>query len=775
MFFVNSSLNLSIIKTIKMMKILLPLLFIFFFIETYNQNIEVYRNKIPCKTDSCLIDYLNKLAVDSSKINPEFSYQIALKATSLSRKSKYKQGLLHSIYNIAYYYMSQYRSKEAIDLTKIVIDLAKRLDDKLYLAKSYNLLGICISDTGNYKGSLEYYKLSLMYAKQINAFDVSALAYINSGVSYYYLSDYEKSAENYLKSLRIFELQKDTAKTIQVLNNLAAVYSSNKSSKEAIKTIKKSLALALKYPNKLYLADSYNNLFAEYFRLDSLDKAIYYLDKALLIYKKNNDMRNLAMIYNNYSSVYTKKNQLNEALDYAKKALYCIRNTDLTSEEAFYIHTLANTYSQMNNYDLAIKYALESLEKAQKTNNYDIILKCSELLAKTYFQKQQYKEATSYYANYTTLKDSLYKVEFENNIAEMSAKYEVEKKEKELVQKNFEIEKQEKNNKIQRLFRNMLLIGLLSLLLVSLLVYRGYRLKKKANIVILEKNKQLEYANEEINAQKREIEAQRDVVLQQKLHIEMIHKDLKDSINYAERIQRSFLATDTILSKMFTNYFVVFMPKDVVSGDFYWASNDANGDFVLVTADCTGHGVPGAIMSILIIKTLEQAIEKGYTHPSDIFNYTRKQILHRLKYDGSEEGGKDGMDANIISISMNKNKIIYAAANNPIWIYRDENIIELETDRMPVGKHDKENIPFIEYEFEMQKNDIVYTFTDGFADQFGGPKNKKFTYKRLKESIIANANKPMEEQKVIFEQTFKQWKQNEEQIDDVTIIGFRLS
>lgn len=742
--------------------------------HVYNQNIEQYRKDLSCKTDSCLIDFLNKCSVDSAKTNPDYSFQLALKATSLSRKTNYKRGLLQSIYNIAYYYMNQYRSKEAIDMSKIALELAKRLNDTLYLAKCNNVMGISISDTGNYKGSIEYYRLTINYANEIKALDVSASAYINSGVSYFYLSDYKKSAENYLNGLRIIEVQKDTAKIIQVLNNLASVYSANKSSKEAIKTIQKALKLAMQYTNKLYLADCYNNLFAEYFRLDSLDKALFYLDKATLIYEKKNDMRNLAMVYNNYSSIYTKQQYLNKALGYAQKALNSIRNTDLTSEEPFYLHTLANTYSQMNQYNMAIKYAKESLEKAKEINNFDVVLKCTELLAKTSFQKQQFKEAAMYYADYTTLRDSLYKIEFENNIAEMSTKYEVEKKEKELVQKNLEIEKQEKNNKIQRLFRNMLFIGLLSVLVVSVLVYRSYRIKKKANIIILEKNHQLENANEEISAQKREIEAQRDLVVQQKLHIEQIHNDLMDSINYAERIQRSFLATKEILSSALNDYFVLFNPKDVVSGDFYWAARGSNGDFVIVTADCTGHGVPGAIMSILIIKTLEQAIEKGYTHPSDILNYTRQQIINHLKQDGSEEGGKDGMDAIIISIHSQAKKIAYAAANNSPWIFRNGEIIELEYDRMPVGKHDKENIPFREFEFEILPNDVIYTFTDGYADQFGGPKNKKFTYKRLKDTIKANATKPLSIQKQVFEETFNQWKQNEEQIDDVTLISFRL-
>ena len=752
------------------------LLFVLFCVTlwTLGQNIEKYRNQLACKTDSCLVDYLNILSSDSLRINPYFSYQVSLKAISLARKINYKHGSLISFYNLANYYMNQYRSKEAIEISKIAIELAKNMGDTLYLAKSYNIIGISVSDTGNYKGSLTYYQQSLNYANKINEHYTAAKAYVNSGVSYYYLGDYENSIKNYLNSLRIFEKIQDTSTTIQVLNNLATVYSANKLNHKAIQTIEEALNLALKLSNEVYIGDCYNNLFVEYFRLDSIDKALYYLEKAALLYSKNNDFRNLAVTYNNYSSIYTKQQQYNKALEFAQKALFSIRQIDMTSEEPFYLHTIAFTYFQMQNYDLAIKYAKESFEKAKSTNNFDIIIKCLDLLAKSTFQKKQYKEAAMYFSEYSNLKDSLYNEEFESSIAEMSTKYEVEKKEKEIIQKNLEIEKNEKNNKIQRLLRNMLLIGLLSVFIVSLIIYRSYRLKKKANIIILEKNQQLEQANDEISNQKREIEAQRDVVLQQKQHIEIIHKDLKDSINYAERIQRSFLASKAILSNNLKDYFMFFKPKDVVSGDFYWASNDINGDFFLVTADCTGHGVPGAIMSILIIKTLEQAIEKGFTQPSDILNYTRSKIIDRLKHDGSEDGGKDGMDATIIKVTFNSNKISYSAANNSIWIYRNGEIIELESDRMPVGKHEKDNNPFRQFEFELQKDDIIYTFSDGYADQFGGPKNKKFSYKRLKENIIEHASKPFFEQRNIFEINFNQWKQTEEQIDDVTLIGIKL-
>ncbi len=276
-------------------------------------------------------------------------------------------------------------------------------------------------------------------------------------------------------------------------------------------------------------------------------------------------------------------------------------------------------------------------------------------------------------------------------------------------------------------------------------------------------------------------------VVAQKHLIEEKHKEITDSINYAERIQRSFLATKQHLDINLNtnhlnsestahkpeNYFVFFKPKDVVSGDFYWSATLSNGHFILATADSTGHGVPGAIMSLLNITSLEKAIEK-LNKPHDILNATRKTIIERLKRDGSEEGGKDGMDCSLCVYDLEHNKLQIAAANNPVWIVRAGEVIEVKPDKMPVGKHDRQEESFTIHEFEIQKDDVIYTLTDGFPDQFGGPKAKKFMSKNLRELLAKNAHLPMKEQHQLLETTFNNWVGTLEQIDDVTIIGVRI-
>jgi phosphoserine phosphatase RsbU/P len=284
------------------------------------------------------------------------------------------------------------------------------------------------------------------------------------------------------------------------------------------------------------------------------------------------------------------------------------------------------------------------------------------------------------------------------------------------------------------------------------------------------------------------IRHQKDLI-EKKGIIEEKHKEITDSINYAERIQRSFLASTNLLDENLKDYFVFFRPKDIVSGDFYWASQLNNGSFAFCCADSTGHGVPGAIMSILNISSLEKAIEKE-TEPYKILNKTREIIIDRLKKDGSLEGGKDGMDCSLLVLNKDKTQLTFASANNPVFIVRavtsnvhpladvsrseTHELIEFKSDKMPVGKHDKDQEPFTPQTVQLQKGDVIYTLTDGFPDQFGGNKGKKYMIKNVKELFLQIAHLPMLEQERKLMEEFTIWKGGNEQIDDICIVGVRL-
>jgi sigma-B regulation protein RsbU (phosphoserine phosphatase) len=262
-------------------------------------------------------------------------------------------------------------------------------------------------------------------------------------------------------------------------------------------------------------------------------------------------------------------------------------------------------------------------------------------------------------------------------------------------------------------------------------------------------------------------------ILKQKEIIEEKQKEILDSIRYAKRIQFSLLASENLLNQNLPEHFVLFKPKDVVSGDFYWASPTPEG-FIFITADCTGHGVPGAFMSLLNISKLSQAVnENKITRPDLILNNIRTEIIKALNAEGSEES-KDGMDAVLCKLDINNMKLQYAAANNPFYIIRNNELLICKADKMPVGKGHDDNISFTFNEIALHKGDVIYTFTDGYADQFGGPKGKKFKYKQLEDILMSICSLPLKDQSVVLNQKFEDWKGSLDQVDDVLIIGLKI-
>jgi len=254
--------------------------------------------------------------------------------------------------------------------------------------------------------------------------------------------------------------------------------------------------------------------------------------------------------------------------------------------------------------------------------------------------------------------------------------------------------------------------------------------------------------------------------------IEEKNKDIVDSINYAKRIQEAILPEPAEFSSLFPESFVLYRPKDIVSGDFYWVG-EKNGRIVLAAADCTGHGVPGAFMSMIGNAFLNEIVmEKGVVSPDEILGHLREKIMKALKQGGGSET-RDGMDISLISMENGSGKLEYAGANNPLWVVRGKAVEDLKADKQPIGITAGDSLPFRKQSISVQKGDCVYLFTDGYADQFGGKDGKKFKYKPLQELLAGNSALPMNEQKKMLDRTFTEWKGNLEQVDDVLIIGFR--
>jgi serine phosphatase RsbU (regulator of sigma subunit) len=279
----------------------------------------------------------------------------------------------------------------------------------------------------------------------------------------------------------------------------------------------------------------------------------------------------------------------------------------------------------------------------------------------------------------------------------------------------------------------------------------------------------LQTKNDVINAKNTALQSANIEISNHKEIIEEKQKEIVDSINYARKIQYALLANDNLLDKNLPEHFVFFKPKDIVSGDFYWAT-EHHEKFYLAVCDSTGHGVPGAFMSLLNIGFLSEAIkEKNIVPPNEVLNYVRTRLIESIGNDGQQ----DGMDAILICIDAQSKNITYAAANNEPVLIRKNEIILLPKDKMPVGKGEKMS-SFTLQSLVLETGDVLYLYTDGYADQFGGPKGKKFKSKALNELLIDYSSKSISEQENFLRKEFDAWKGNLEQVDDVCVVGIRF-
>lgn len=323
---------------------------------------------------------------------------------------------------------------------------------------------------------------------------------------------------------------------------------------------------------------------------------------------------------------------------------------------------------------------------------------------------------------------------------------------KEIKVKQVEISEKEKTLKDKD--RVILIIAALSLLGIILLLFS------------IRSNNQRRKANKLLSQQKSEIERQKHLVDEKQ-------KEILDSINYAKRIQTALMANAKMMNENLPEHFIFFKPKDIVAGDFYWASPVEDG-FVYITADSTGHGVPGAFMSLLNISKLNDAINKNKSRPDLVLNEVKDGIIKALNPEGSQEESKDGMDAILCKLDHKNMKLQYAAANNSFCIVRGREVITCKADKMPVGKSHDDSSRFTFNELQLEKGDMIYTFTDGYGDQFGGPEGKKFKHKNLRDVLLEVAPLPINKQKEIVANRFEDWKGDLEQVDDVLVIGVRV-
>jgi tetratricopeptide (TPR) repeat protein len=751
-----------------MCRYLLIILFIPFILSGQNKAIDSLKLALKnAKHDSTKVRLLDELSENCEVPDilkyaepcVKLSEENANKSTSKVEKRFYLGHLARSLSNLAFFAKQGGKNEEALKYYSRSLSISEQLEDKSRISDCLNNIGYIYSSMGDIPNAIDFHQKSLKVVEQIGDKRGISLSLNHLGTIYKDQGDIPKALDYYLKALKLSEELKNKFEIGQIMGNMANVYENQGDHALALEFYDKVIKLHEELNQKGAIALDLNNIGFIYIHQGYYEKAKVNFHKSLALYESIQDKAGMGYSLNNLGNIYSKLGNKDKAKEYF---LECIKIREEIKEK-FGLSTALSNLSQLfiseGNYNEAYKCAVKSMQIAKEIGFPLSQMKSASAL-KLIFQKQnKYKEAFEMYELEIKMRDSINNQETQKAAVKKQMQYTYEKKAAEIKaeQEKKDILVKDEQEK-QKIIKYSISTGLVLVLFLALFILRGYRQKQKANTLITQ--------------QKLEVE-------NQKHYIEEKHKEITDSINYAERIQRSFIATKEILDSNLKDYFVLFKPKDVVSGDFYWASKLSNGNFALATADSTGHGVPGAIMSLLNITSLEKAIETN-SKPEDILNSTRKTIIERLKKDGSEQGGKDGMDASLTVYDFANNKLIVAAANNPVWIVRYENgsvtpsVVEVKPDKMPVGKHDKDSISFTQQEIDLQTGDVVYTLTDGFPDQFGGEKGKKFMSKNLRELLAANAHLPMHEQKQLLEKTFSDWVGNLEQVDDVTIIGVRV-
>jgi tetratricopeptide (TPR) repeat protein len=595
-----------------------------------------------------------------------------------------------------------------------------------------------IEVTEKHKGQLSKAEKHSFRKSKANALNNIGLIYMNQG-------DISQALDNFHSCLKLMEDNNDKAGVTLALNNIGGIYRSQGDNIQALDYYLRALKIARASGDKDGTAFSLGNIGVIYGNQGYTDKAIECYKKSLKIRKEIGDRQGSAMSLNNIGFMLEKKSSHGEALAYYIESLEAWKEIDDKDGMAYTLVNMGNVYFNTGNYQKAKEYAEKSFKLSNEINFPEDIRDAAYLLTKIYRKQNNWKAALDMQDLYISMRDSISNEETKKTAVKKQLQYQYEKEKLELEKEQEKKDLLRKEEKERQRVITYSVAGLLFLVLVfSSFLYNRFRVIRK----------------------------QKGIIEEQKHMVEEKQKEIIDSIHYAQRIQSTLLAHKDLLDNNLRDYFVLFKPKDIVSGDFYWAT-EKNESFYLAVCDSTGHGVPGAFMSLLNVSFLNEAItEKNISACNEIFNYVRKRLITSV----SQEGGQDGMDGIILSVEKNENgfvRLSYAAAYNTPVLLRGGKLTLLPADKMPVGKGERKN-DFNLNNIPAQKGDVLYLFTDGFADQFGGPKGKKFKYKKLYEQFSAIHQLDMEKQRELLEDTFTMWKGDLEQVDDVCIIGIRI-
>ncbi|MBA3682745.1 MAG: tetratricopeptide repeat protein [Bacteroidetes bacterium] len=633
---------------------------------------------------------------------------------------------------------------------------AKKEKNIEYQAKFYCKIADLLQSEDFSKQCIVYFDSALTTAKNGDEKLLSDIL-MKKGRGHYDIGDYKVAMDHYIQAQRLFEKNKwQNTEYGHLLHFIGSTFKQQDFYDKALEYYEEELKLARNIKNKALEAEALYLCAGMYGTKGDLDKELEYLNKAIAIFKEQNNFRMLGLMYSNLSANYSDKKDYKNAIATCERALEIFKETGEDESSAATLRNLGDLYSKTGNPKKALEYFKKAMAAALQVETKQLLNKSeiTQSMAFAYSDLGDYKSAFNLLLEHRALNDSLSNASNVEYLHSLEKQYDTEKKEKEIALQKVEIDKSNAVVKQHKTQRNALIGGCILVLLVAGISIVAFINKRKTSRILSKQVNEINYQN---------------AVIKEK------NKDITDSIQYAKRLQEAVFPEADILNTFFAESFVLFRPKDIVSGDFYWFE-EIGSQTIIIVGDCTGHGVPGAFMSILGHNLLNQIIlEDKITSPGKILNLLDKRVSNALNKRESKAEYNDGMDMVICTIDKTKGTLSYAGANRPLVIRRDKELIELKPNKHAIGGiQDSTCKLFTQQDIAIKEADVLYMFSDGYYDQFGGPKGKKFKYKQLTGHIIEMASKPLEEQKRILAETLTSWQGNLEQVDDVCVVGIKI-
>lgn len=649
---------------------------------------------------------------------------------------------------LTYYRLERY--PEALDCYNKLLKLQEENGDKESLALSLSIMGSIYDVQGDNTMALEYQLKSLKKSKEIGD-QVSVAQSLNDiGLLFVKKGDIPQALKYHYKSIKIHEKLDNQQGIATSTNNIGSIHYGQKDFDKALNSFRKSYKIFKKIGNKDSAAKALNNIAFIYQKQRDFDKALNYYKKCYKALEETGSKEHLAAILNNIADIYKEQEDVPKALIYYQQSLTLKKEIGHKEGVLKSLNGIGVCFLTQRNTSKAKEYFERSLNIAQELGFPNLIGGVAKNLSDIYETQGKGLLALKMYKLHITMRDSMNNEVTQKATAQQQAKYEYEKQkvlDDAEHDKILAIEQEEKEK--QQILTGATTGGLGLVIIFLIFVFNRLRVTKKQKLVIEKQKEEVELAHSQLEEK---------------------NKEITDSITYAKRIQSAILPPAKVVKEYLQESFILYKPKDIVAGDFYWLESIGNR-VLFAAADCTGHGVPGAMVSVVCNNGLNRSVrEHGLSDPGEILTKTREIVV--AEFEKSEEEVKDGMDIAICSLEGNTLK--YAGAHNPLWVIRNGELLETKANKQPIGQFENPE-PYTTHTIDLQKGDSIYIFSDGYADQFGGEKGKKLKTSNFKKLLLSIQNENMQTQKQLIDDAFEKWRGNLEQLDDVCVIGIKIN